>query len=188
MDIGGGGWEHWRDGLDAWIGKIVAITAGLFAIWRGSKFAAHRIRQVWKTLSAFADSVEVLQALRLKQEEMQAIQLIQIELSRTPLWKADANGNCIEANTAYLQLLGLTFEEARGGGWEASIHPDDRNYALTAWNSAVREKAPYRSMFRIQTETETVRVEVRAFPAKVGDTVQFYGASTVISRKARTAE
>lgn len=186
MDFGAG--EGIRDAVEAWIGKLVAIAGGLWAIWKGAKFAVVRARVVWKTLTAFADSVQALQLINQQIETIRIERAIQTELSRTPFWKADQNGNCIEANSAYLKLLNLTMEEIRGAGWEAAIHPDDMGFVIQAWESAVRERTQFRLAFRLRSQTETIRVESKAFPIALAGRFEFYGSTEVLSRKPITVE
>ena len=42
------------------------------------------------------------------------------------LWVTDETGQCTFANMAYTQFVGCPFDQLRGMGWKAFVHPDDR--------------------------------------------------------------
>lgn len=185
MDIGIG---DARDAVEAWVGKLVAIAGGVWAIWKGTKFAAGRIRQVWKTLSAFADSIEALEKLTIRIQRIEAEQHINFALSEFPRWIADAKGSCIEANAPYLRLLGLSESEAIGSGWESAIHPDDSVRVMNAWEDAVSKGTSFRQRFRMRNALETIYVEAKAVPIRPGKELSFLGAMAVLNRKPITKD
>lgn len=195
MDFGGGDANGWKEVFEGWSAKLttgiawfVTVAGGIWTIWKGSKFAYGRARHVWKTLNAFADSVDALRAINAELAVIKLERAIQTELSQTPFWKADANGNCVEANTAYCQLVGQSLEELRGAGWFEAIHPDDQEDVIRDWKSAVREVADFHRVYRLRSSAETIRVRVRAKPVRFADRVEFHGATVVLSRKQITAE
>ena len=55
-------------------------------------------------------------------------QQLRITMDASPLgmFHADADGRCLYVNPAWLEIAGISFEQARGFGWSRSIHPDDR--------------------------------------------------------------
>src|SRR6202790_5905639 len=49
------------------------------------------------------------------------------------IWSGPPDGSLDFCNAQWLSFMGLTQEEARGEGWRAMLHPDDRERVLTAW-------------------------------------------------------
>jgi len=56
---------------------------------------------------------------------------------------ADSQGLCTFANPRWLQLAGLSFEQALGEGWKAAIHPDDLERVTRGWQAAVQADQEY---------------------------------------------
>ena len=64
-------------------------------------------------------------------------------------WVADANGLVVEDIPALRGFTGQTYDEAKGAGWAAALHPEDVQHALEAWNRAVSTKTPYKVEYRM---------------------------------------
>src|SRR5208282_1809966 len=54
------------------------------------------------------------------------------------IWTADPNGMSDFFNQKCLDYTGLTFEQMRGRGWKAIIHPDDLEGSLSEWGRSLR--------------------------------------------------
>lgn len=174
--------------LAASVGWLVALATSLWAIWKGLLFVGVRLRRVWRVVNGFVNSIEAFDAVNNRLRVIETRLEIQAELSRIPLWRADAHGNCIEANTAFLQLVDLTMEEAKGAGWYAATHPADRQYLMTQWLRAVADVTDFNLTFRLRSDVDTIKVIARAKPVRVGGTVEFHGSTVVLNRKTKTAE
>lgn len=72
------------------------------------------------------------------------------EFSPLGICLSDRAGRCIYANAAYLEITGLTHEQARGARWSGSIHPDDRERVNAEWLDAVRARQPFQAEVRVQ--------------------------------------
>jgi PAS domain S-box-containing protein len=57
--------------------------------------------------------------------------------SPVAIYTTNKNGDCIYANEKWLEISGLTFEEALGKGWEKALHPDDKEFIFTNWYKSV---------------------------------------------------
>jgi two-component system, cell cycle sensor histidine kinase and response regulator CckA len=55
------------------------------------------------------------------------------------LWSADPEGIFDWVNERWEEYTGRTPELARGEGWAAALHPDERDRVLKAWREAVRK-------------------------------------------------
>jgi diguanylate cyclase (GGDEF)-like protein/PAS domain S-box-containing protein len=79
------------------------------------------------------------------------------------LFRADASGQCTWVNERYLQLTGLTTEQALGEGWLRALHPGDRRHALELWRRATTARDEFSFGVRyVRPDGDVVRVKVSA--------------------------
>ena len=78
----------------------------------------------------------------------------------------DADGACVYANARMCELAGLGVEEALGGGWARTLHPDDAERVLAEWGAAAREGRDFVSEYRFRRPDGSL-TSVRAFAAAV---------------------
>lgn len=89
-----------------------------------------------------------------------------------PMWESDANGDCVKANRALLQLTGRSLQEMQGGGWENSIVSADRDRVWDEWCDAVERRRSFESRYRIRSiDGEIYTVDAIATPIRDGDAV-----------------
>ncbi|MCE7984970.1 MAG: PAS domain S-box protein [Caldilinea sp. CFX5] len=103
-----------------------------------------------------------------------------IELNPQVPWTADPDGNIISFNQRWLDLTGLTEEQALGGGWAQAPHPDDHPAMVAAWTHSIQSGEPYDIEHRIRLASGDYRwMRSRAFPRrdKNGAIVRWYGAT-----------
>ncbi len=58
-------------------------------------------------------------------------------------WMCDAGGGVLHLSPSFLDLLGMTLEEADGFGWASRLPPEDVDRTVEAWRTAVRESVPW---------------------------------------------
>lgn len=107
------------------------------------------------------------------------------------VWEADKDGNYIWANRTWLDMNGLSLEDARGHGWVNGISRRDRERMERDWQEAVERK----TVFDAETDyvkrdiagkpIRTTKVSIYAMPIKDADgNLQGYvGISTPILGK-----
>jgi PAS domain S-box-containing protein len=54
------------------------------------------------------------------------------------VWVADASGRAIYVSDSFLELVGLTPEQAAGDGWGSVLHPDDIADTMAAWKECAQ--------------------------------------------------
>jgi PAS domain S-box-containing protein len=64
------------------------------------------------------------------------------------IFQTDASGKNVFLNPAGATMTGLTPEEARGAGWAAAIHPDDRERVFQEWTDAAAAGRDFNSEYR----------------------------------------
>lgn len=69
-------------------------------------------------------------------QEVNEIKIIEQALEKAPIgvFLADSAGNCKYTNAKWLEVTGLSKEEAKGAGWINGICLDDREFLTTAWS------------------------------------------------------
>ena len=93
-------------------------------------------------------------------------------------WTAHADGMIDEPSPRWLELTGMSHEEARGTGWTAAIHEDDVPGILSQWQSCLASGDALDGDFRILTRSAGHRwFRVRAMPRREagGRIVRWYG-------------
>ncbi|WP_299309799.1 PAS domain S-box protein [uncultured Croceicoccus sp.] len=64
------------------------------------------------------------------------------------IWCSDVDGNATYVSPGWLELAGLTNEEAMGPGWYDAIHYEDRDRVAEAWLRAVNAQERFSSEWR----------------------------------------
>ena len=171
--------SEWLDGIQSAIGAIVAAGTGIYAIWQGFRFSLRKIKEVYRTIVKFADSLEAITDLTRQVAVIEATQRCYTAINRQPMWRSDIQGHCVEANAALLGLIGITFDDIRGAGWAHYIHEEDRDRVVKEWQEAVTSRSRFRSEFRFRRpdNNAAVSVESRAYPiiSASGDLLGFMG-------------
>jgi PAS domain-containing protein len=97
---------------------------------------------------------------------------------RDPMWESDANGGCVRANRALLDLVQRNFDEMAGTGWENIIYADDRARVWQEWVSSVERKRTFESTYCVvDRANQRYRVQAIAIPFRApgGEVVGYVG-------------
>jgi PAS domain S-box-containing protein len=95
-------------------------------------------------------------------------------------WTADPDGRITDFSERWLQLTGLTREQALGTGWVQVPHPDDLSAMVAAWTHSVTTGEPYDIQHRIKLADGSYRwMRSRAFPRRneQNQIVRWYGTT-----------
>ncbi|UEX76563.1 PAS domain S-box protein [Sediminicurvatus halobius] len=106
-------------------------------------------------------------------------------------WRLDAEGSLIEIDEAWLELAGLSREQALGWGWLAALHPADREPYRRAWEETQATGAPFRHEYRLLSADGGVRWFVdRLAPMRgEGDTVtEWLGVAQEVTARRRAED
>ncbi|CNF53776.1 PAS domain-containing protein [Mycobacterium tuberculosis] len=103
------------------------------------------------------------------------------------VWVTGTDGDPIEPSPGWERVTGQGWQEYRGKGWLESVHPDDREPTLRAWNEARREAAPWRHVYRLRTVGGEYRhFEVNAAPVyENGRVTEWVGTCTDVEQRWR---
>lgn len=98
----------------------------------------------------------------------------------------DTTGQCTYVNDSWLRMTGLSIEEALGSGWVAGIHPEDRNYVIQEWRSAVDDGQMFDLEFRFKRpDSSTLWIHAQSCPYRVrnGKVLGYIGSCFDISKR-----
>lgn len=72
-----------------------------------------------------------------------------VRRARHMSWTASANG-LVNEMPMWCAYTGQSVAEARGWGWLAAVHPEDREHAMNVWAQALMSGVPFEVEFRIR--------------------------------------
>jgi PAS domain S-box-containing protein len=105
------------------------------------------------------------------------------------LFRTDARGDCVYVNERWSEITGLTAEQARGAGWAATLHPDDRARVFDEWYRATEAGGEFVAEYRCLQPTGEVRwVVARALPESSDGIVRGYVGSVADVTDRKQAE
>jgi PAS domain S-box-containing protein len=141
-------------------------------------------RDVTQEKLAASELQQAAEALKASEEELRWT----IQLSPQIPWVADPEGHILYFSDSWLELTGLTREQALGDGWTQAPHPDDVPRMSEAWRHALLTGEPYDVEHRIKTASGLYRwVRSSALPRhdNGGVIVKWYGATEDIEERKR---
>ena len=130
-------------------------------------------------------------ALRERLEDSESRHRFLTEAIPQLLWTADSSGNCTFVSQSCASFLGMTVSECLGGGWYASVHPDDMAETQTRWNESVQQGCSFVVEYRLRRyDGQYLWFLHRASPRKdaEGKVLEWIGTSTDIALQKRTEE
>ena len=102
------------------------------------------------------------------------------------IFHVDPEGRCLFTNRRWQEMTGLTPEESRDGCWDRSIHPEDRQRIVQAWERYLNAEGDFRYEFRLVTPQGEVHwVQGHATPLRsgTGETIGHVGAVEEITER-----
>ena len=103
------------------------------------------------------------------------------------VWIARADGYHEYYNKAWWDFTGMTWEDARGEGWNVLLHPEDRDRAVERWEHSLKSGEPYdiEYRFRRSQDGEYIWFLGRALPLRdaKGAIQRWFGTCTEIHQQ-----
>lgn len=62
----------------------------------------------------------------------------------------DENGLCISVNRHWVNLTGMSENEAEGNNWIVSVHQEDRERIRNRWHQLIENSSPFDEIFRYE--------------------------------------
>ncbi len=112
-----------------------------------------------------AQLVAVNGSLRQSEERLRSLSTC----SPVGIFEIDTEGGCRYTNPRYQAICGLQAAESLEKRWLESVHPEDRERAVSSWSNYIRQSRDYSEEFRFQTAYGSIRwVQVRSSPMLSG--------------------
>lgn len=123
------------------------------------------------------------EALRLNEARYRSLVLATTSI----VWTTQADGQ-VEDLPEWRAFTGQSEEAVKGWGWLNTVHPEDRNRTIEAWNQAIDTKSHYETEYRILSRDGNYRdfkvVAVAIFDEH-GNILEWVGSCTDITDRKR---
>jgi PAS domain S-box-containing protein len=133
------------------------------------------------------EKIEAREALKASEERFRTL----TELLPVGVYLADTNGKYLYTNQKWLEMTGLSLEQALGDGWSKALHPGDRETVLQAWRKVVASGGKMGTEFRFlapQGEiTEVIGIS-NVLNDEHGNQIGYIGAAIDITERKRADE
>ncbi len=92
------------------------------------------------------DRIKAEQKLRESQRRYQTL----ASVSPVGIFNTDPDGNCLYVNERWIEIAGISFNDALEEGWNKAIHLDDREQIFNDWYTAIKNKKNFKSEYRLK--------------------------------------
>ncbi|WP_010164713.1 PAS domain S-box protein [Sphingomonas sp. PAMC 26617] len=134
---------HGSDGGELWVQSVNSAEFNSDGVLTGYVGAVVDITEQRRARIALAESKRLFETLA--------------DLSPAGIYRSNATGGITYANRAWLDVAGLTFEQALGEGWIPAVHPDDLQRLREEWRATVLDERELRTEFRFVRSDGSVR-------------------------------
>ncbi len=90
---------------------------------------------------------QVMKALEASEKRFRTL----TNMAPAGIYLTDLEGNCTYANPKWLQMAGMTLDQALGKGWTTALHPDDHASIESSWYASHDSRTTWNHDFRFQT-------------------------------------
>jgi PAS domain S-box-containing protein len=107
------------------------------------------------------------------------------------VWSALPDGDVEFCNQRWLDYTGMSFNEIKGWGWEAAIHPQDITDLREGWRAALMQSTSFVAEARMRRSDGSYRwFSIQALPLRRtgGGIIRWYGTNTDIEDLKRAEE
>ena len=113
-----------------------------------------------------------------------------VELNPQIPWLMDPEGNNILVSSRWTAITGISAEQTRNLGWLDALHPDDRDAAFAATQSALKSGDPLDIEYRARSENGWIWMRSRGFPRRdaEGRIIRWYGSVESIDEHKRSLD
>ena len=96
---------------------------------------------VWRDIS---ERIQIKQALQQNEIKFRAL----VTQAPVGIFQTDCWGDCWYVNPRWLEITGLSQEEAMGKGWSKALHPEDRARVYKEWYETAATEKEFASEYR----------------------------------------
>jgi PAS domain S-box-containing protein len=102
-----------------------------------------------------------------------------VDLNKAAQWSMDSEGNVLEVNSEWIELMGMSLEKTRNLGWLEAVHPDDVEPTMKALLDALHTGTAVDVEYRIKSGDRSWRwMRSRGSPrvGSAGKIIRWYGS------------
>jgi PAS domain S-box-containing protein len=158
---------------------VPVLLQGLILERNGERF-------VWSSVEDISKRKEAEIALQKSQHLFQTL----AQASPVGIFRTDPNGDTTYVNPKWMELSGLSFEEALGNGWLNSVHPEDRGKVSESWINNLKSQNESSDEYRfLRPDGSIAWVIGKAVPEMIkNEVVAYVGTITDITEHKRAEE
>jgi PAS domain S-box-containing protein len=123
--------------------------------------------QIW----AVVEKLRIDAALRESEERFRNM----ADHAPVMVWVTDATGYCNYLSQSWYEFTGQTPETGLGFGWLEAAHPDDAAGAVEAFQTANKNRAPFRVEYRLRGASGEYRWTIDSAQPRFGEAGEFLG-------------
>ena len=127
------------------------ITKGQ-AFFEGEGAERHPVRFIGTVLD-ITDHKRAEAAIQQAEERFRSV----ATLAPVGIFQTNRDGHCLFVNEAWCEIVGSSFAEALGDGWQRFLHPADRRRVIAEWRHATANKLNQSTEFRFLNPQTGVR-------------------------------
>ena len=101
-----------------------------------------------RTIERLGGQIRGREAAERAARQSEAARRAMDDASPLGMFVTDTSGSCTHANAAFARISGLAQPALLQQGWQAALHPDDRDRVLTAWGQAIARRETFASEHR----------------------------------------
>ncbi len=169
-------------------GRLVALMAIHDKVpHRWTDYELVVIREVTERSWAHVERVRSDAELRVSNARFSAA----IRATRGVLWTNDPQGRMVGNQPGWGALTGQSYEEYHGFGWAKTVHPEDSDPTIEAWNEAVAARTTFIFEHRLKLADGKWRLfSIRAVPVldDQGEVTEWVGVHTDVHNERASEE
>jgi len=146
-----------------------------------------------KIVRWYGTSTDIEDRKRAEQALAASERNLRLSINTMPVlaWSARPDGSVDFVNQRWLDYAGMTAEQARGWGWGAAFHPDDKQTVIAYWRSCLQSGIPGEIETRMRRYDGAYRwFLIRANPLRdeAGKIIKWYGTNIDIEDRKQAEE
>lgn len=167
--------------------KTIITSKKRFTDKSGNKFLVGSIHDITDRKQT---EIDLIKAKELAEENEEKFK-VYTQHSPIAIYTTNVKGDCIYANSKWLEYAGLSLEDSLGTGWTNALHPEDKDLVMKNWYKSVESNGEWSFEYRfITSEKKVTFVEGSAKPLfnKENKLIGYLGSNVDITSRKRAED